>query len=257
MLYYLKHFIKKYLWYFVFRNKIYGRGITANADFIKEVNSAGFNNKELNVFTIANEDGIILNIFSSTGTANRRFADIGSNDCINSNCANLAFHHNWSGVFIDGSKKAWERGKYIYTKHFRDSVNKFSFINAVITTDNVNDILRSEFFSSETDLLCIDLDGNDYHIWESITSISPRVVVTEVQIEKGETEFIPEYTNDFEAYEDGTPKGASPLSMIKLAEKKGYSLAAVNKGCYNLFFVRNDCMKGLKKMTLDEAMKHR
>jgi hypothetical protein len=75
-----------------------------------------------------------------------------------------------------------------------------------------------------------------------------------VQVEKGNADFIPEYNNEFELYEDDMPKGASPLSMQKLAEIKGYELVAVNKGCYNLFFVRKDCMQHLKALTIEEVL---
>ena len=109
---------------------------------------------------------------------------------------------------------------------------------------------------NEIDLLSIDLDGNDYFIWDSISSISPRVVVAEVQVEKGNTNFIPPYASEFEPYETNVPKGASPLSMKNLAETKGYSLVATNKGCYNLFFVRNDCMQFLNELSIEEALKN-
>ncbi len=33
----------------------------------------------------------------------------------------------------------------------------------------------------EIDLLSLDLDGNDYWIWEALNSVSPRVVVLEYE----------------------------------------------------------------------------
>nr|MBP6431550.1 hypothetical protein [Ferruginibacter sp.] len=107
---------------------------------------------------------------------------------------------------------------------------------------------------TQPDLLCIDLDGNDYHIWNAIEVILPRVVLVEVQVVKGNTEFVPPYSTEFELYEDYTPKGASPLSMVQLANKKGYQLVAVNNGCYNLFFVREDYMENLVTLTIEDAL---
>jgi hypothetical protein len=241
----LKHFIKKYFWHFAFRNKIYERGIALNKNFTGGV---------LNVFTNADEDGILLNIFSKIGTTNNYFIDIGSNDCINSNCANLAFHHNWKGTFIDGNTTFLQRGKYIYTKYFKENINKFSFVKTIVTTQNINAIL-STIGCSKPDLLCIDLDGNDYHIWDAINVVLPRVVLVEVQVEKGNTEFIPPYSTEFELYEDNTPKGASPLSMVQLANKKGYQLVDTNKGCYNLFFVREDCIHNLQIKNIEDSLR--
>lgn len=248
----LKHLIKKYLWKLVFYDKIYGDAPAQNKIYLSKLDeTVSFSKEKLNIFTSADEDGILLNIFKKIGTTDKTFVDIGSHDCINSNCANLAFHHDWKGVFIDGNKAVLERGRHIYNKYFADRTKRFSFIHAIVTVNNINDILPQK----QTDLLSIDLDGNDYFIWENITAIDPRVVVTEVQVEKGNTNFIPEYNNEFELYESNTPKGASPLSMTKLAEAKGYALVAANKGCYNLFFVRKDCLKNLKELSVEDALK--
>jgi len=252
----LKHLVKKYLWKQVFHHRIYGNAIKQNKDFISGLDETGtFSKKRLDIFTTAGEDGILLEIFSNTGIVNKRFVDIGSNDCINSNCANLAFHHGWSGVFIDGNNDLLERGKYIYSQHLGNAVSRFSFVHAIVTVNNINKILSNSLNREEADLLSIDLDGNDYFIWEKITVINPRVVVAEVQVEKGNTDFIPSYNNEFELYETNTPKGASPLSMTKLAEAKGYKLVAANKGCYNLFFVRKDCMNNLKELSVEDVLK--
>ena len=255
---FLKHLIKKYLWKLVFYNRIYGTAVARNKKILSTLDKTSiFSEERLNVFTTADEDGILLNIFAKIGTTNKIFVDIGSNDCINSNCANLAFHHNWKGIFIDGNKTILERGKYIYTKYFGNNAKQFSFVQAIVTINNINEILSNTLSQKEIDLLSIDLDGNDYFIWEKISVINPRVVITEVQVEKGNTDFIPEYNNEFEFYETDTPKGASPLSMLKLAAAKGYSLVAANKGCYNLFFVRKDCMKNVKELTIEDALKNR
>lgn len=255
---FLKHLIKNYLWKLVFYKKIFGTAADQNKKLLAGLdNSSSFSTEKLNVFTTADEDGIILNIFAKTGTAGKTFIDIGSNDCMNSNCANLAFHHNWNGVFIDGNKTILNRGKHIYKKYFGSSSTRFSFIHSIVTINNINTILSKVAPAKEIDLLSIDLDGNDYFIWQTISTITPRVVVTEVQVEKGNVDFIPDYSNEFELYESKTPKGASVLSMQKLAAAKGYTLVAANKGCYNLFFVRKDCLNNLKELTIEEALQNR
>lgn len=251
----LKHLIKKHFWKIVFKNKIFSNAATQNKEFVSLLDeSPDFSKNKFNIFTVDDEDGILLNIIAKIKPDKKTFVDIGSNDCINSNCANLAFHHDWSGVFIDGNKSVLERGKYIYTKYFGESVNRFSFLPAIVTVKNINQILTDKLPQNDIDLLSIDLDGNDYFIWNTITVVNPKIVVTEVQVEKGNADFIPEQTAEFELYESDVPKGASPLSMLKLANSKGYELVAANKGCYNLFFVRKDCMGKLKHMGIEEAL---
>lgn len=254
----IKQFLKKYLWRLVFYNKIFGSAVNQNKMFLTRLKKSPFFSPEkLNVFTTADEDGIILNIFSKTGTTNKTFIDIGSNDCINSNCANLAFHHNWNGIFIDGNSSVLKRGKYIYKKHFGKTENRFSFIHSIVTVNNINEILSSGLPEKDIDLLSIDLDGNDYFIWQAITGVNPRVVIVEVQVEKGNADFIPDHQHAFEKYESDSPKGASPKSMQKLAASKGYQFVMANKGCYNLFFVRKDCMFNLKELSIEDALLNR
>ena len=50
--------------------------------------------------------------FSLLNFSKTTFVEFGSDDGINSNSANLAIHHGFSGLFIDGNKKALERGEF-------------------------------------------------------------------------------------------------------------------------------------------------
>jgi len=251
----IKHLIKKYFWKIILKKKISNSAVKENRDFLKLTDNLAFPQKHpLNIFTKNNEDGILLSIIKEIGCENKIFLDIGSNDCINSNCANLAFHHSWKGYFIDGNKKVLNRGKYIYQKHFHRLKNIFNFIHLIVSVENINSIISQQVEFSKIDLLCIDLDGNDYFIWEAINIINPKIVLVEVQVEKGNAEYIPDNNTEFELYESNIPKGASPLSMVKLAHRKGYELVSANNECFNLFFVKKEFMKGLKPISVHEAL---
>lgn len=177
----IKHLIKKYCWKLVLKNKISDAATKLNYEFLKLTENAVFpQRKSLNIFTKNNEDGILLSIIEKVSCENKMFLDIGSNDCINSNCANLAFHHGWKGCFIDGNKQVLSRGKYIYQKHFHDTDNYFYFINAIVSVENINAIISQQIDFKKIDLLCIDLDGNDYFIWDAISIINPKIVLIEV-----------------------------------------------------------------------------
>jgi hypothetical protein len=247
----VRNWLKQYAWKWVYYPQLSHKGKKANEWYLQQLHE-GTRPGAWNLFTKEGEDGILLHIFHSIGTTNKQFADIGSNDCINSNCANLALHHYWNGVFIDADANALRRGYHIYSRYLGCNASRFRFVPAVITTENADQLLQQQGVLAEPDLMCIDLDGNDYHIWKSIESIRPRVVVTEVQIEKGKAFFVPEHMQDFEPFEDGTPKGASATAMVALGREKGYTLVAANAGKYNLFFVRNDCLHALQPLTVEE-----
>jgi hypothetical protein len=230
----LKHILKKYAYRYAYHQKIGTKGEERNVAFV-ENNFKG----ALNIFTTHNEDGIISKLITNLNITEGFFVDIGSHDCINSNCANLAFHFNWSGIFIDADKKILQRGEYTYTNYFKANKNRFQFFNQFVEQEKINNQLAEATAGKAVDLMSIDIDGNDYHIWNAITSIAPKIVVIEVQAEKSDEEYVPPYNNTAKSYEEGSPNGASIISTIKLAHTKGYQLVAYNEGIFNLFFVHN------------------
>jgi hypothetical protein len=117
-------------------------------------------------------------------------------------------------------------------------------VAARLTRDNVNDLIRADLGERDADLLCIDVDGLDYWVWEATTCIRPRVVVIEyLSIWGAETSVTVPYREDFEpvyAGRFGIYGGASLPALVKLGRKKGYRLVGCQRYGYNAFFVRED-----------------
>lgn len=96
--------------------------------------------------------------------------------------------------------------------------------------DTLEDFLARTPIPIDFDLLSIDVDGNDYHIWDSMTRYRPRIVVIEVN---------PTIPNDIVFVQDrdvNMRQGSSLAAIAELARKKGYELV-----CYhatNGFFVQ-------------------
>jgi hypothetical protein len=203
-----------------------------------------FDDVGFNVFSQTNEDGILLYIFSLIGMTNRRCVDIGAAGVANSNVANLIINHGFSALLVDGNAAAVETARKYYQGHTATSLFPPTFASAFVTAENVNSILRDNSFISGIDLLCIDVDGNDYWIWKAIDAIDPRVVVVEYQDILGpdRTLTIP-YKADFTrgAYQvnrvDLNYGGASLRAFVELGRKKGYRLVGCNRGGWNAFFV--------------------
>jgi hypothetical protein len=103
---FLKNFLKQYAWFWVYRRQLFTAAATKNEVFVHSFHKEQSLPVNWNIFTQEGEDGILLHLFLTIGTTNKQFIDIGSNDCINSNCANLAFHHQWNGIFIDANSNA-------------------------------------------------------------------------------------------------------------------------------------------------------
>jgi hypothetical protein len=212
------------------------------------------------IFSQFEEDGIILCLLAALGADARRFVDIGAGDGVYaSNCANLAINLGYHGLFIETSDALVERGRRFYSEHPDTSLYPPGFVQARATPDTVNDLVRSAGFSGRVDLLSIDIDGNDYWVWEALTAIEPLVVVIEAHPELGHRSLVAPYADD-PGRVRARPShflGASPAAMTALGTRLGYRLVAANRFGFNLFYVRDD-LAGMRlpAISVDDLFDH-
>ena len=192
------------------------------------------------VFSQFEEDGKLLFIFSVIGMDNKTFVEIGADDGINSNSANMIFNFGWHGLFLDGNKQSIKRGIKFYNKYPHPWAYPPTFVNCLVKRENVNQIIQEAGFSGEIGLLSIDIDGNDYWVWDAIDVVQPKVVIIETHNEFGFEDIVVPYDPDY-FYPGKHPvyHGASPVAMTKLANQKGYRLVGANELGFNFIFVKN------------------
>jgi hypothetical protein len=202
--------------------------------------SLSFRSAGLKVFSNMEEDGIILCLIASLNIEKGTFIDIGSNDCINSNCANLVFNFDWEGIFVDADRQLLKIGERNYKLFGKTQRLNLKFIQRRLTPENINAVIDEHRGKNEIDFMSIDIDGNDYYIWQALTCVKPKIVMIENKIEYGWYDIaVPADSSHFKPHE----WGASPLALTKLAAEKGYTLVASNKKGFNIFFLRNDLMR--------------
>ena len=65
--------------------------------------------------------------------------------------------------------------------HFRPEIedHKLTILQTFITAENIEDLFGQGGVPKEFDFLSIDIDRNDYHVWEKISQYRPRAVVIE------------------------------------------------------------------------------
>ena len=207
----------------------------------------------LKLFSNRNEDGIILKLITALNINNGFFIDIGSNDCINSNCANLAFNFNWNGVFIDADKSLLKIGERNYKLFKSDS--KFKFVEAFLYPENINEIVLNNIDkNTEVDFASIDIDGNDFAIWQALDCVRPKIVVVENKIEYGKYDIVIPTNDKFKQQE----WGASIVSFTNLAIQKGYTLVSTNDAGFNAFYLRNDLFENssIKPLKLESVLEN-
>lgn len=208
---------------------------------------------EFKVYSQWGEDGIINHLLTRIPITSRSFVEFGVENYTEANTLFLLKHRNWRGLVIDGSPEniAGIRRSDTFWKH--DLYADCSFI----TKDNINAIIGRNGFSGDLGVLSVDIDGNDYWIWNAIEVVSPRIVICEYNSLFGPTApvSIP-YQADFSRRANNAPRGyfgASIAALAHLGAAKGYSLVAGNSAGNNAFFVRNDCLGALQVMSPEDA----
>ncbi len=202
-----------------------------------------FSSTGFKVFSQFEEDGLLLYLFSLIGEGSKTFIEIGANDGINSNCSNLAIHFGWSGLFFEGDEKLIKRGRKFYAKIPTPYHPKPTYVQAIIKAENINQLVEQNGLKGDIELLSIDIDGNDYWVWNALTVVRPKVVVIETHTEFGTENIVVPYDPEY-MYPGKHPvyHGASVVAMNKLAQKKGYRLVGANDLGINQIYVREDLL---------------
>jgi len=111
---------------------------------------------------------------------------------------------------------------------------------AFIGPDNINQLLASNNVPPEIDFLGIDIDGNDYHVFDAINKVSARLVVLEYNAKmRAPLKWVMNF-NASHSWDGSDYFGASLKSFELLLDKKGYALVGCSITGANAFFVRKD-----------------
>src|SRR5277367_3864406 len=204
------------------------------------------------VFSQFDEDGIIQYLINKLPIANRTFIEFGVENYEESNTRFLLLNDHWQGLVLDAcsSDIQYIRADRIYWEF--DLQAKCTWI----TKDNINSLMLEAGFSEDVGLLSIDLDGNDYWIWEAIQTIKPRVVIAEYNSVFGLQPISVPYQENFNrtaAHYSNLYFGCSLGALSHLAKKKGYLLLGSNIFGHNAFFVRADVAGDFRGLDPEEA----
>ncbi|MBD3385507.1 hypothetical protein GF407_11350 [candidate division KSB1 bacterium] len=183
------------------------------------------------------EDGIIREIFNRIGTSNKVFIEIGVGNGLENNTLALLFDH-WQGLWIEASKKSVDK----IQKGFKNTIacGTLKMVNAFVSRENINALISQNLDATEIDLLSIDIDGNDFHLFDAIDCIQPRVVVIEYN-----AKFPPPISycmtyDQHHVWSRDDHFGASLKFLETRFAEKGYCLVGCNITGSNAFFVRKD-----------------
>ncbi len=208
---------------------------------------------EFKVFSQFGDDGIIQYLINQIEITRQTFVEFGVENYTESNTRFLLVNNNWKGLVIDGNKANIDdiRKDNLYWKYDLTAVQAF------VDKDNINKILLENNFSGEIGILSIDIDGNDYWIWESIHVVDPIIVIIEYNSVFGDRYAItipydPNF-NRAKAHFSNLFWGCSLKALGLLAEKKGYAFVGSNSQGNNAYFVRKDKLGRLKPLQIESG----
>ncbi|WP_109487964.1 hypothetical protein [Occallatibacter savannae] len=203
---------------------------------------------EFTVFSQWGEDGIIdwlierLDLPSHLQT----FIEFGVELYEEANTRFLLENRNWRGLVMDGDPRLRESliHQGIFWRHDIRATTAF------ITRENINQLIQEAGLDGDIGLLSIDIDGNDYWVWEAITAVNPVIIVCEYNAVFGD---IWPISIPYDSQFSRTAKhfsnlyfGASIRALESLAKRKGFEFLGSNNSGGNAFFVRHDYAARLK-----------
>ncbi len=165
------------------------------------------------------EEGIAEKILSLLPATDRWCVEFGAWDGKHlSNTCYFITEKNYSAVLLEGDVNRFQTLQQNYA-HLPRAI----LMNRIVgfnPDDGLDRLLSGTPIPRQFDLLSIDIDGNDYHAWESINAYQPKVVI----IEYNPT--IPDPVEFVQSKDPRLMHGSSLLSLCRLGKRKGYELAA-------------------------------
>jgi hypothetical protein len=170
----------------------------------------------LEYYSQFSEDAIVDGLFRKIGMTNRILCDIGASDGrLWSNTRFFMELAGWDGAFIEPHPVRHKKLTELYPTG--QCLQK-----AVTADDTIDDLLAQMSFPKRFDLLNLDIDGQEYYVWEAMTRYRARVVIVEWSPYVA-LDFVPDEGADGKGGENQT--GLFP--MLRLARRKEYKVVAV------------------------------
>lgn len=209
---------------------------------------------EYRVFSQWGEDGIIQFLLRHVKVKRKIFVEFGVENYTESNTRFLLVNNNWAGLVMDASPDniSYIKNDSIYWRYNLKAAHAF------ITKDSINSLIVGNGIEGEIGLLSVDIDGNDYWVWQAINVVNPAIVIVEYNFRFGKDRAVTvPYAEDFDrskAHHSMIYYGASLKALYHLAQQKGYAFVGCNSAGNNAFFVRKDLKPdGVRELTVEEG----
>jgi len=170
-------------------------------------------------FSHSGQDIFLYSLFARIGITNKIAVEFGARDGVK--CSNIRMFH-----FLGWKLYQWDK---IFSNHLVKQEN--------INAENINEIFQKYDLPKNFDLLSIDIDGNDYWVWQAL-EYEPNVLLIEYNPNFSKDQSLCVKYEPNRSWKKNVAFGASYKAMINLGEKKGYE--AVCSIQHDLIFVKKE-----------------
>jgi hypothetical protein len=176
-----------------------------------------------NSYSQFGEDGVLQAIFSVIGMENEWCFECGASDGLFFSNTRRLLEQGWSGVLIEAAQSSFVR-LLENSKAFGERVHCVH--QTVEDAHRLESTLYRCGAPLDIDLAVIDVDGQDYYLWNSLLQYRPRVVVIEFD-QNADDDALPTL---------GGPGQAGELTINRLGSGKFYT--RVHRNTCNMIFVK-------------------
>lgn len=181
-----------------------------------------------NIFSQNGEDGVIAEIMKRLNISRGWFCEFGAWDGKYGSNTYALLKKNWHGVMIEGNSARFQALRRTASKFPDTLVIRQAFVSHDDGPNSLDSLLAQTAIPENFEVLSIDIDSYDYHVWRSFVRYRPKLVI--IEIDSG--------TLPGEKFVyNGKNRLTSFTAMLELAQSKDYTLV-----CHtgNMFFVPNE-----------------
>ena len=208
---------------------------------------------EFKVFSQFGDDGIIQYLLSAVSVSDNRFVEFGVEDYREATTRFLLQNDNWRGLVLDASAEHVTaiRNSREYAFH------ELTARAALVTAENINELLTDAGFAGPIGLLHIDIDGNELHVWNALKAADPDIVVLEYNALLGPDRVLTvPYDPDFDrrqAHFSWLYQGASIRALAAACQQRDYAFVGCNSAGNNAYFVRRGQLGRVREVSIEEG----
>ena len=213
------------------------------------LNFENINDAEEKIFSQNGEDGIIDYVLETLDIKDPKFIEIGVEDYIESNTRLLYHIRNSQGLIIDQSIDVNKLSKNLDLWKGRIKV-----IKEAVGPNNINEIVRKNYFNKNLDLFSIDIDGLDFWVIKELPKNFSKICVAEYNPLFGsELEITVPNIKNFDRTDyhySNLCWGVSLKGLINIMKEKNFIFLGVNNLKNNAFFINKNYQNLFKKIIL-------